>query len=127
MELLSCLEHMIPWVPSECISEYFLISILELSYWRQNLADISVGSISVLIELMCLQRPLPYPNTLMGGVNTLLEQHLNTIKQQDELYINKLTEFLRTYIQKYWIQMSKETHLSNAFLKTLFAATIISK
>lgn len=118
---------MIPWVPSECISEYFLISILELSYWRQNLADISVGSISVLIELMCLQKPLPYPNTLMGGVNSLLEQHLNTIKQQDELYINKLTEFLRTYIQKYWIQMSKETHLSNAFLKTLFAATIISK
>lgn len=127
MELLSCLEHMVSWVPIEYISEYFLISILELSRWRPNLVDISVGSISVLIELLCLQKPLPYPNTLMGGINTLLEQHLNSIKQQDEMYINKLTEFLRTYIQKYWSQMSKETHLTNAFLKTLYGATIISK
>lgn len=119
---------MVSWVPTEYISEFFLISILELSQWRPDLADMCVGSLSVLIELLCLQKPLPYPNTLMGGVNTLLEQHLNLIKQQDEIYLNKLTEFLRTYTQKYWSQISKEAHHpANVFLKTLYSATIIRK
>lgn len=118
---------MVSWVPVHYISEYFFFSILELSHWRQHPPEIAVASMSVLIEILCLQKSLPYLNTLIVGINTLLEQHLHFLKQQDELYVNKFTELLRMYTRKCWIQISKEIHFTNAFLKTLYCTTVISK
>ncbi|XP_030377942.1 exportin-6-A isoform X2 [Scaptodrosophila lebanonensis] len=123
LELLSCVQHLVSWIRTDLISEYFLMSILDLSQWRPAHEPISLGALSVLNELLYLQKPLPYAGTLMTGVSGLLEQH-NTTKQQSEMYSDKFRELLRLYTTKYAGKLLLEPELLESFLKSLYDCTI---
>lgn len=99
------------------------MSILDLSQWRQHKEPISLGALSVLNELLYLQKPLPYAGTLMNGVSGLLEQHNNT-KQQSEMYSDKFRELLRLYSTKYAGKLLQEPELLESFLDQLYRCTI---
>ncbi|XP_075158622.1 exportin ellipsoid body open isoform X2 [Haematobia irritans] len=123
LELLTCIQHLVSWTRTELISEYFLMSILDMSQWRSAHQDLSLAGLSVLNELLYLQKSLPCSVTLMNGVNVLLEQH-NTSKQQSEMYIDKFRELLRLYAVKYWQKMLQESSVLEVFLKSLYTCTI---
>lgn len=123
LELLTCIQHLVSWTRTELISEYFLMSILDISQWRSAHQDLSLAGLSVLNELLYLQKSLPCSATLMNGVNVLLEQH-NTSKQQSEMYIDKFRELLRLYAVKYWQKMLQESSVLEVFLKALYTCTI---
>lgn len=123
LELLGCVQHLVSWIRTELISEYFLMSILDLSQWRQHKEPISLAALSVLNELLYLQKPLPYAGTLMNGVSGLLEQHNNT-KQQSEMYSDKFRELLRLYSTKYAGKLLQEPELLESFLDQLYRCTI---
>ncbi|XP_054729578.1 exportin-6 [Anastrepha obliqua] len=123
LELLTCVQHLVSWTRTELISEYFLMSILDLAQWRASQPHISLAALSVLNELMYLQKPLPHTLTMMTGVNGLLEQH-NTTKQQSEMYADKFRELLRLYADRYWSKMVQHNDLLESFLKSLYCCTI---
>ncbi|XP_018802628.1 PREDICTED: exportin-6 [Bactrocera latifrons] len=123
LELLTCVQHLVSWTRTELISEYFLMSILDLAQWRATQPDISLAALSVLNELLYLQKPLPHALTIMSGVNGLLEQH-NTTKHQSEMYADKFRELLRLYTDRYWSKMVQQNELLESFLKSLYCCTI---
>ncbi|XP_067642019.1 exportin-6 [Eurosta solidaginis] len=123
LELLSCVQHLVSWTRTELISEYFLMSILDLAQWRASQPETSLAALSVLNELMYLQKPLPHALTMMTGVNGLLEQH-NTTKQQSEMYADKFRELLRLYTDRYWSKMVQQNDLLESFVKSLYCCTI---
>lgn len=103
------------------------MSILDLSQWRQGDKEpISLAALSVLNELLYLQKPLPYAGTLMNGVSGLLEQH-NSTKQQSEMYSDKFRELLRLYSTKYAGKLLHEPELLESFLDQLYRCTIKCK
>lgn len=102
------------------------MSILDLAQWRASQPDISLAALSVLNELLYLQKPLPHALTIMSGVNGLLEQH-NTTKHQSEMYADKFRELLRLYTDRYWSKMVQQNDLLESFLKSLYCCTISSK
>ncbi|KAH8289185.1 hypothetical protein KR054_001457, partial [Drosophila jambulina] len=122
LELLGCVQHLVSWIRTELISEYFLMSILDLSQWRPANEPISLAALSVLNELLYLQRPLPYAGTLMGGVSSLLEQHNNN-RRQSEMYSDKFRELLRLYTTKYAGKLMQEPELLETFLNLLYSCT----
>ncbi|XP_033237733.1 exportin-6-A isoform X1 [Drosophila pseudoobscura] len=122
LELLGCVQHLVSWIRTELISEYFLMSILDLSQWRPANEPISLAALSVLNELLYLQKPLPYAGTLMGGVSSLLEQH-NVNKQQSEMYSDKFRELLRLYTTKYAGKLMQEPEVLETFLNQLYGCT----
>nr|XP_032296302.1 exportin-6-B isoform X2 [Drosophila virilis] len=122
LELLSCVQHLVSWICTELISEYFLMSILDLSQWRQNNEPISLAALSVLNELLYLQKVLPFAGTLMNGVSGLLEQH-NRSKQQSEMYSDKFRELLRLYTTKYAAKLFQEPEVLEPFLNQLYRCT----
>ncbi|XP_023035186.1 exportin-6 isoform X1 [Drosophila willistoni] len=122
LELLACVQHLVSWIRTELISEYFLMSILDLSQWRPGHEPISLASLSVLNEMLYLQKPLPYAGTLMSGVSSLLEQH-NGNKQQSEMYSDKFRELLRLYTTKYAAKLMQEPELLETFLNLLYGCT----
>ncbi|XP_017472110.1 PREDICTED: exportin-6 [Rhagoletis zephyria] len=99
------------------------MSILDLAQWRASQPDISLAALSVLNELMYLQKPLPHALTMMTGINGLLEQH-NTAKHQSEMYTDKFRELLRLYTDRYWSKMLQQNDLLESFLKSLYCCTI---
>ncbi|ALC48627.1 Exp6 [Drosophila busckii] len=121
-ELLTCVQHLVSWIRTDLISEYFLMSILDLSQWRQDRELISLAALSVLNELLYLQKPLPYTGTLMSGVSGLLELH-NRTKQQSEMYTDKLRELLRLYSGKYAGKLYQQPELFEPFIDLLYACT----
>uniref|UniRef100_W8BEJ9 Exportin-6-B n=1 Tax=Ceratitis capitata TaxID=7213 RepID=W8BEJ9_CERCA len=123
LELLTCIQHLVSWTRTELISEYFLMSILDLAQWRATQPDIPLAALSVLNELMYLQKPLPHALTVMTGVNGLLEQH-NSTKHQSEIYTDKFRELLRLYTDRYWSKMVQQNELLESFLKSLYCFTI---
>ncbi|TDG41825.1 hypothetical protein AWZ03_011754 [Drosophila navojoa] len=122
LELLSCVQHLVSWIRTDLISEYFLMSIIDLSQWRQANENISLGALSVLNELLYLQKPLPFAFTLMNGVSGLLEQH-NSVKHQSEMYSDKFRELLRLYSTKYAGKMMQEPEMLDSFLDQLYRCT----
>lgn len=126
LELLGCVQHMVSWIRTDLISEYFLMSILDLSQWRQDKEAISLAALSVLNELLYLQKPLPYAGTLINGVSGLLEQH-NSTKHQSEMYSDKFRELLRLYSTKYAGKLLQETEMLESFLDQLYRCTIKCK
>ncbi|XP_020806625.1 exportin-6-A [Drosophila serrata] len=122
LELLGCVQHLVSWIRTELISEYFLMSILDLSQWRPAHEPISLAALSVLNELLYLQKPLPYAGTLMGGVSSLLEQHNNN-RRQSEMYSDKFRELLRLYTTKYAGKLMQEPELLETFLNLLYGCT----
>ncbi|EDV91895.1 exportin-6-A [Drosophila grimshawi] len=122
LELLGCVQHLVSWIRTELISEYFLMSILDLSQWRHNNEPISLAALSVLNELLYLQKPLPYAATLMNGVSGLLELH-NRSKQQSEMYSDKFRELLRLYSTKYAGKLLQEPEMLESFLEQLYRCT----
>lgn len=126
LELLTCIQHLVSWIRTDLISEYFLMSILDISQWRSSHQELSLAGLSVLNELLYLQKSLPYSVTLMSGINVLLDQH-NTSKQQSEMYIDKFRELLRLYATKYWLKMLQEPTVLDGFLKSLYCCTVFRK
>ncbi|KAL9929157.1 exportin-6-like [Glossina fuscipes fuscipes] len=124
LELLSCVQHLVSWMNTDLLSEYFFMSILDLSQWRSNRQDISLNGLSVLNELLYLQKPLPFSNILMSGVNGLLDQYHSSNKQHDEMYTDKFRELLRLYAIKYWPRMLGDLEVLEAFLNSLYSWTI---
>ncbi|XP_017048308.1 exportin-6-A [Drosophila ficusphila] len=122
LELLGCVQHLVSWIRTELISEYFLMSILDLSQWRPTHEPISLAALSVLNELLYLQKPLPFAGTLMGGVSSLLEQH-NSNRRQSEMYSDKFRELLRLYTTKYSGKLMQEPELLETFLNLLYGCT----
>lgn len=122
LELLGCVQHLVSWIRTELISEYFLMSILDLSQWRPNHEPISLAALSVLNELLYLQKPLPYAGTLIGGVSSLLEQH-NGNRRQSEMYGDKFRELLRLYSTKYAGKLMQEPEVLESFLNLLYTCT----
>ncbi|KAH8266754.1 hypothetical protein KR026_005354, partial [Drosophila bipectinata] len=122
LELLGCVQHLVSWIRTELISEYFLMSILDLSQWRPNHEPISLAALSVLNELLYLQKPLPYAGTLMGGVSSLLEQH-NSNRRQSDMYGDKFRELLRLYSTKYAGKLMQEPDVLETFLNLLYSCT----
>ncbi|XP_017067628.1 exportin-6 isoform X2 [Drosophila eugracilis] len=122
LELLGCVQHLVSWIRTELISEYFLMSILDLSQWRPTHELISLAALSVLNELLYLQKPLPFAGTLMGGVSSLLEQHNNN-RRQSEMYSDKFRELLRLYTTKYAGKLMQEPELLETFLNLLYGCT----
>ncbi|KAH8234528.1 hypothetical protein KR038_008564, partial [Drosophila bunnanda] len=122
LELLGCVQHLVSWIRTELISEYFLMSILDLSQWRPANEPISLAALSVLNELLYLQKPLPYAGILMGGVSSLLEQHNNN-RRQSEMYSDKFRELLRLYTTKYAGKLMQEPELLETFLSLLYGCT----
>ncbi|XP_070075297.1 exportin-6 [Drosophila takahashii] len=122
LELLGCVQHLVSWIRTELISEYFLMSILDLSQWRPAHEPISLAALSVLNELLYLQKPLPFAGTLMGGVSSLLEQHNNN-RRQSEMYSDKFRELLRLYTTKYAGKLMQEPELLETFLNLLYGCT----
>ncbi|EDV34703.2 uncharacterized protein Dana_GF20811 [Drosophila ananassae] len=122
LELLGCVQHLVSWIRTELISEYFLMSILDLSQWRPNHEPISLAALSVLNELLYLQKPLPYAGTLIGGVSSLLEQH-NGNRRQSEMYGDKFRELLRLYSTKYAGKLMQEPEVLETFLNLLYTCT----
>ncbi|XP_016971893.1 exportin-6 isoform X1 [Drosophila rhopaloa] len=122
LELLGCVQHLVSWIRTELISEYFLMSILDLSQWRPAHEPISLAALSVLNELLYLQKPLPFAGTLMGGVSSLLEQH-NSNRRQSEMYSDKFRELLRLYTTKYAGKLMQEPELLETFLNLLYGCT----
>ncbi|KAH8420274.1 hypothetical protein KR009_008382, partial [Drosophila setifemur] len=122
LELLGCVQHLVSWIRTELISEYFLMSILDLSQWRPAHEPISLAALSVLNELLYLQKPLPYAGTLMGGVSSLLEQH-NSNRRQSEMYSDKFRELLRLYTTKYAGKLMQEPDVLETFLNLLYGCT----
>lgn len=98
------------------------MSILDLSQWRQNNEPISLAALSVLNELLYLQKVLPFAGTLMNGVSGLLEQH-NRSKQQSEMYSDKFRELLRLYTTKYAAKLFQEPEVLEPFLNQLYRCT----
>ena len=126
MELLQCIQHLVSWIRTEHISEYFLLSILDLAQWRLSHEEISLAALSVLNELLYLQKSLPHTNALMSGVNSLLDSH-NAVQNQNEIYVDKFRELLRWYSVKYWPKLIQENEMLERFLKSLYCCTIASK
>ncbi|KAL9880958.1 exportin-6-like isoform X1 [Glossina fuscipes] len=124
LEFLSCVQHLVSWMNTDLLSEYFFMSILDLSQWRSNRQDISLNGLSVLNELLYLQKPLPFSNILMSGVNGLLDQYHSSNKQHDEMYTDKFRELLRLYAIKYWPRMLDDLEVLEAFLNSLYCWTI---
>ncbi|XP_037725213.1 exportin-6 [Drosophila subpulchrella] len=122
LELLGCVQHLVSWIRTELISEYFLMSILDLSQWRPAHEPISLAALSVLNELLYLQKPLPFAGTLMGGVSSLLEQHNNN-RRQSEMYCDKFRELLRLYTTKYSGKLMQEPEMLESFLNLLYGCT----
>lgn len=122
LDLLGCVQHLVSWIRTELISEYFLMSILDLSQWRPAHEPISLAALSVLNELLYLQKPLPFPGPLMGGVTSLLEQHNNN-RRQSEMYSDKFRELLRLYTTKYAAKLMQEPDLLETFLNLLYSCT----
>ncbi|KAL7744718.1 hypothetical protein ACLKA6_017212 [Drosophila palustris] len=122
LELLGCVQHLVSWIRTDLISEYFLMSILDLSQWRQDKEPISLAALSVLNELLYLQKPLPYAGTLINGVSGLLEQH-NSTKHQSEMYSDKFRELLRLYSTKYAGKLLQEPEMLESFLDQLYRCT----
>ncbi|XP_037936402.1 exportin-6 [Teleopsis dalmanni] len=123
LELLTCVQHLVSWISTDLISEYLLMSILDLSQWRVHHQSVSLAGLAVLNELLYLQKSLPHTKTLMTGINGLLEQH-NTTKLQSEMYIDKFRELLRLYTIKYWPKMIEDNDILEPFLKSLYCCTI---
>ena len=126
MELLQCIQHLVSWIRTEHISEYFLLSILDLAQWRLSHEEISLAALSVLNELLYLQKSLPHTNALMSCVNSLLDSH-NAVQNQNEIYVDKFRELLRWYSVKYWPKLIQENEMLERFLKSLYCCTIASK
>lgn len=126
LELLTCIQHFVSWIRIDMLSEYFLMSILDISQWRSAHHELSLAGLSVLNELLYLQKSLPFNVTLMSGINVLLDQH-NTSKQQSEMYIDKFRELLRLYTVKYWPNMLQESSVLEGFLKSLYCCTVFRK
>ncbi|EDV45361.1 exportin-6-A [Drosophila erecta] len=122
LDLLDCVQHLVSWIRTELISEYFLMSILDLSQWRPAHEPISLVALSVLNELLYLQKPLPFEGPLMGGVTSLLEQHNNN-RRQSEMYSDKFRELLRLYTKKYAGKLMQEPDLLETFLNLLYSCT----
>ncbi|XP_039498961.1 exportin-6-A isoform X1 [Drosophila santomea] len=122
LDLLGCVQHLVSWIRTELISEYFLMSILDLSQWRPAHEPISLAALSVLNELLYLQKPLPFAGPLMGGVTSLLEQHNNN-RRQSEMYSDKFRELLRLYTTKYAGKLMQEPDLLETFLNLLYSCT----
>lgn len=121
------MQHLVSWMNNDLLSEYFFMSILDLSQWRSTRQDISLNGLSVLNELLYLQKPLPFSNILMSGVNGLLDQYHSSNKQHDEMYTDKFRELLRLYAIKYWPRMLDDLEVLEAFLNSLYCWTIHSK
>lgn len=102
------------------------MSILDISQWRSTHQEVSLAGLSVLNELLYLQKSLPHSVTLMTGINALLDQH-NSSKQQSEMYIDKFRELLRLYAFKYWPKMLQESIVLEGFLKSLYFCTVFRK
>lgn len=102
------------------------MSILDISQWRSSHQDLSLAGLTVLNELLYLQKSLPHNFNLMSSINVLLDQH-NTSKQQSEMYIDKFRELLRLYAAKYWPKMLQESSVLDAFLKSLYGCTVLRK
>lgn len=126
MELLTCLQHLTSWISTDLITQSLLWNIFDLAQWRTTHQSISLATLSVINELLYLQKPLPHAQILMAGVKTLLEQHISD-KCQGEMYVDKFRELLRSYTIKYWPKILQDSVTLEAFLKALYLTTVFSK
>lgn len=94
------MQHLFSWIPLDnVLNENLLLSIFELSRWREHNQEISIAGMSAVTELFYVQRHVPCGTLITAAINDLLDQ--TNIGHANEMYEEKFTELLRVFTPKY--------------------------
>lgn len=97
---MTCLQHLFSWIPLEnVLNENFLLSVFELSRWREQNQDVSIAGMSAVTELFYVQKNVPCGKFIIAAIKGLLDQ--SNIGHANEMYEEKFTELLRVFTAKY--------------------------
>uniref|UniRef100_A0A1B0CSC0 Exportin-1/Importin-beta-like domain-containing protein n=2 Tax=Lutzomyia longipalpis TaxID=7200 RepID=A0A1B0CSC0_LUTLO len=121
VELLTCIQHMLSWVPFEHVLDDFLLGALfELAKWNAAHSNVATSTLTTICELFYRQSAIPHV-AIATGIMALLQDDL---RNASEMYQDKLTELLRLFTTQQtsrWIADETFLNLLCALHKFTFA------
>ncbi|XP_058063163.1 exportin-6 [Anopheles bellator] len=101
-ELLQTLQQFFTWAPLATMDDSLLHNITLLAHWDEAHCHKSITALAALSELFYSHKVFPQRARMVHTINALLTQP--QLRQAEELYQDKLTELLRVFIDREWMQ-----------------------